>query len=167
MTVKGYVGEFDLKTLKVGDTLSVMSNITGENSQAEIISVNDYPSDNAGFYFGSGNPNTSRYEFSAFIEDSEGFDIGEDVQITKMTENIEDIIVLDQIFVRFDAQGSYVLKDEDGKLVRQEVKTEKTAENPYIIITEGLTAEDRIAFPYGSLAKVGLLTTTEQKTGLF
>lgn len=167
VTVKGYLGEFDLKTLNVGDTLSVTSNMTGESSQAEILSINDYPADNAGGNYGSGNPNTSFYEFSAFIEESEGFDIGEYVQITKEAENIEDIIVLDQIFVRTDAQGSYVLKDVDGKLERQEVKIEKTDESPYVIITEGLSNEDMIAFPYGSLAKEGLLTTTEQKQGLF
>ena len=167
VTVKGYLGEFDLKSLSVGDTLSVVSNMTGESSEAEILSINDYPADNVGGYSGSGNPNTSFYEFSAFIAESEGFDIGENVQITKQTEDFDSLIVLDQIFVRTDEKGSYVLKDQDGKLARQDVKTEKTSESQYVIITEGLTLDDMIAFPYGPLAKEGLLTTTEQKTGLF
>ena len=167
VTVKGYLGEFDLKSLSVGDTLSVVSNMTGESSEAEILSINDYPTDNADTYYGSGNPNTSFYEFSAFIAESEGFDIGENVQITKQAEDFDSLIVLDQIFVRTDEKGSYVLKDQDGKLARQDVKTEKTSESQYLIITEGLTLDDMIAFPYGPLAKEGLLTTTEQKTGLF
>ena len=167
VTVKGYVGEFDLKTIKVGDTLGVSSMMTVQNSQAEIISINDYPVDSTGGFYPSGNPNSSYYEFTAYIEESEGFDIGEDVQITKVTENIEDMIVLDQIYILSDSDGSYVLIDEDGKLKRQNVSIEKTSQIPYVIVTEGLSSDDLIAFPHGTLAKEGLLTTTEQKTGLF
>lgn len=166
VTVKGYVGEFDLNTVKVGDTLSVVSYMSGEASNAEIICVNDYPVDGDTGY-SRGNPNTSFYEFSAFIENAEGFSIGENVEITKENADIENIIVLEKIFIRTDSEGAYVLKDENGKLARQPVTVEKTNDSNYVIVKEGLSGDELIAFPHGPLAKVGLLTTTEQKNGLF
>ncbi len=165
VTVKGYVGEYDLKTLSVGDTLSVSSWMSGGYTQAEVLSINDYPTD-AQVFGSSGNPTTSYYEFTAFMDDAEGFDIGEDVQITKEAPADGNRIVIDKIYVRSDAGGAYVMKDDGGVLRRQSVKAEKLSDDS-VLILEGLTKDDKIAFPYGSLSQEGLLTTTEQNTSLF
>ncbi len=100
------------------------------------------------------------------MDQSDGFDIGEDVRISKIEgdENTaSDVITLSKAYVRTDSSGSYVLKDVDGKLARQDVKIKKGTDGDYVIITDGLTLEDKIAFPYGSKGKEGLLTTTEQQ----
>ena len=164
VTVKGYVGEFDYADLHVGDKLTVSSYMNDIQTSGEVLSIGDYPTDAQSG--GSGNQNTSYYEFTAFVDQSEGFDIGEDVQIAKDTSEegeSSDTIMLSKAYVRTDSKGSYVLKDVNGKLQRQDVKTKKTSGSDYIRITEGLSMDDLIAFPYGSKGKEGLPTTTEEQ----
>ena len=165
VTVKGYVGEFDYKNMHVGDSLMIQSFISGAMTDGEVMSVSDYPVDTQMNI--EGNQNTSYYEFTAFVTQSTGFDIGEDVQIMKTVSDDEretnDVIVLSKAYVRTDSKGSYVLKDVDGKLKRQDVTAKKGPDSESIQILDGLTMDDMIAFPYGSKGKEGLLTTTEQQ----
>lgn len=164
VTIKGYVGEFDYADLHIGDSLIVSSYMTDTQTDAEVLSISDYPTDAQSG--GSGNQNTSYYEFTAFVTESEGFDIGEDVRIVKNASeesDLSDTIILSKAYVRTDSGGSYVLKDVDGKLRRQDVKTKKLSEGDSVMITEGLSFDDMIAFPYGSKGKEGLPTTTEEQ----
>lgn len=165
VTVKGYVGEFDYKNLHVNDTLTIQSYISGAMTDGEVMSISDYPTDSQMNI--EGNQNTSYYEFTAFVTQSTGFDIGEDVQIMKNLSDDEgetnDVIILSKAYVRTDSNGSYVLKDVDGKLKRQDVTTRKGTDSESVQILDGLTMDDMIAFPYGSKGKEGLLTTTEQQ----
>ena len=162
VTVKCYIDEFNYTQLKPGDKLSVTSWMSDAGAEAEILSIGDYPVDSP--TGNEGNPNTSFYEVTAFLKDSEGFNTGEDVILSPITEDSgSDAIVLSRMYVRTDTNGSYVLKDEDGKLVRQPVATKKASDGEFVIITDGLTKDDMIAFPYGSKGKVGKKTTTEQQ----
>ena len=161
VTVKCYVSEFDYAKIHIGDKLMVNSMMSDASAEAEVLSVGDYPVDNPGGM--EGNPNSSYYEVSAFLSENEGFNIGEDVTLIPVTEDSgADAIVLNKMYVRTDTNGSYVLKDEDGKLARQPVTTEKASDGEFVIITDGLSRDDMIAFPYGSKGKVGKKTTTEQ-----
>ena len=162
VTVKCYIDEFNYNDLKIGDNLSVTSWMSDANAVAEILSIGDYPVENN--MGGEGNPNTSYYEVTAFLEQNDGFDIGEDVQISLISEDDgDDSIIISKMYVRTDTNGSYVLKDDGGKLARQNVSTKKLTDGDYVMITDGLTKDDMIAFPYGSKGKVGIKTTTEQQ----
>ena len=162
VTVKCYIDEFNYNSLKIGDTLNVTSWMSDASGTAQVLTVGDYPVDNPSG--GSGNPNTSYYEVTAFLEQNDGFDIGADVQISIVSDDgAEDIITLSKMYVRTDTAGSYVLKDDGGKLARQAVSTKKCSDGEFVIITDGLAREDMIAFPYGSKGKVGTKTTTEQQ----
>lgn len=167
VTVKGYISELDRSSLHKGDKLYVSSYMTGSYTEAEVLTVNDYPADSRSYY-GGGNPNASYYEFTAFMDDAESFSIGEDVELMKVeTDTDSSLIVLDKIYVRTDEGGSYVLKDVDGVLQRQDVAIQKGSSSDSVIITGGLSNDDLIAFPYGSKAEIGILTTTEQGISLF
>ena len=162
VTVKCYVDEFNYNALKIGDTLNVTTWMSDANATAQVLSVGDYPVENPSG--GSGNPNTSYYEVTAFLEQNDGFDIGEDVQISIVSDDSSsDTIMISKMYVRTDTDGSYVLKDDGGKLARQAVGTKKSSDGEFVIITDGLTRDDMIAFPYGSKGKVGIKTTTEQQ----
>lgn len=164
VTVKGYIGEFDRQNLHIGDSVNVSSFMTNASSTAEVLTVSDYPTDSSANLEPSGNKNSSFYEFTAFMDHSEGFDIGSDVEISMVPKDEEEQnanIVLSKAYVRTDSDGSYVLKDVEGKLVRQNIKVKKTNQSELLLVTDGLEPEDKIAFPYGSKGKEGLLTTTE------
>ena len=162
VTVKCYIDEFNYNDLKIGDTLNVTTWMSDANATAEALTIGDYPVDNQSV--GGGNPNTSYYEVTAFLEQNDGFDIGEDVQISIVSDDVSaDTIMISKMYVRTDTDGSYVLKDDGGKLARQTVSTKKSSDGEFVIITDGLTRDDMIAFPYGSKGKVGTKTTTEQQ----
>ena len=112
---------------------------------ATITEIAEYPSD--GGYYGSGNPNSSYYEFTAYIEDAGALTNGEAVDIT--IQGDQDVstgaIYLQKAYVRKENGKYYVLKEDgDGRLKKQYVKTGKTVYG--------------IAFPYGKTAKEGVRT---------
>ena len=166
VTIKGAIGEFDIKNLKEGDKLTVSSYMSDTTTDAEIITISDYPLD-SGSNSGGGNPNSSFYEFTAFMEQSDGFQVGEYVNITKYVEQSDDTVILPKKYVMSDSKGPYVFKDKDGTLVRQDVKTEKASSSDAIKITDGLNKDDLIAFPYLKNVRIGMLTTTENSVNIF
>ena len=167
VTLEGYLTEFDLDSTNIGDKLTVTSWMSGSESEAEITAIDDYPAENA-YGYSNGNQNTSYYKFTAFIENADGFEIGEDVEIRKQTENTQGLVVIENIYIRTDNDGSYAMIDDgSGRLTRTDVTVEKTSDPQYVKVTSGLSLSDQIAFPYGDGVKEGAKTTTEYHYSLF
>gem|GEM_PF-885874 len=161
LAVTGYVSELQLDSMKEGDEIAINSWESGAYATATITEVSSYPAAN---YDGwsNGNSNVSWYPYTAYIENADGFKTGEYVQISKVMEENTDAIVLEKIYVRSDDNGNYVLADNGkGRLVKKPVTVKNTSESEYVQITDGLTLDDMIAFPYGSKAKEGIKTTTQ------
>ena len=76
-------------------------------------------------------------------------------------------MLIDKAYVRTDNGGAYVMKDDNGVLKKQPVKTKQSSMSGFVYIISGLNKDDLIAFPYGEKGKEGLHTTTEQSNGLF
>lgn len=157
--VTGFVSELLLDKVKVGDTVSAYSWNSGQNYTASVTSIDSYPTSD-GYYGGDGNPNVSYYGFEAYIEDSSDLSTGDYLELTIGDSSSSDTqsIWLSQAYIRKDGNSSYVMKDQDGKLVKQTVKTGKTAYGEYVEILDGLDMSDYIAFPYGKNAKEGKRT---------
>ena len=167
LTVTGYLNEFDLEKAKTGDKISVTSYSSGGSSTAKITEISDYPSEN---YSGStsGNTNVSYYSYQAYIEDATGFKIGDSVGITPYIENMDQVIVLDKIYVRQDADGHYVMIDNGhGRLKKQKVTIQTTSDSQYVEIKTGLSLDDELGWPYGKKAAPGTKTTTTEPLTLF
>ena len=158
----GTVSEFKRDTVHVGDKVTGTTE-EGIPFSATITEISDYPAegDSGGYsYYGSTMENTtaSRYPFYAFIEDdseiSEGYAT---MSLEKETSDVKDI-QLEKMFIRQDPNGrSYVyVAGKDGKLEKRYV-TVATAEY-YISVTDGITTDDLIAFPYGDNVKEGAST---------
>ena len=117
--------------------------------EASITEISTYPDENSNAWGGDGNPNVSYYPYTAYIENTEGLRNGEYVGLTMTAtggEDQENKIYLEKAYIR----------DEDGK-------TGKTIWGSYAEIVEGLTKEDRIAFPYGKSAKEGVKVKDESE----
>lgn len=165
--LEGYLSEFDLYTTEVGDAIQVTSWMSGSYTEAEIQEIDTYPAEGRYFYR-EGNQNTSYYRFTAFMDESEGFSIGEDVEIRKADGADLSAIVIQKIYTRSDKDGQYVMIDDGtGKLKKQYVTTQKCSQSGYIIISDGITNEDMIAFPYGNGLIEGANTTTEYSMNIF
>lgn len=160
--VSGAISEALLGTVKIGDEVTVNDYMYGGSYTAEIVSISDYPLDRDSMlsYYGSGNPNSSSYEFTAVVKDGgEGLQSGNYVDITL---NVQDeasmnALYIQNAYIREDEAGSYVMKAGlDNRLVKQYVKTGKSLYGYSLEIKSGLTMDDYIAFPYGSDVKEGV-----------
>lgn len=152
--VQTSVSELDLKTVKVGGTLTCTSWNTDEKYTAEIISISDYPLGSQATN-GSANPNSSYYKVVGFIAEAEGLSTNDQVTVSYNSQSMgtvsEDTIYLPKAYVRTEGNRSYVFKNGKGnKLVKQYVKIGSYIQGgQYLEIESGLKTDDQIAFPYG------------------
>lgn len=163
MAVSGYLTEFQLGEINVGDEISVNGYMSGMSSDATITTISPYPAENPDTWT-DGNPNVSYYPYTAVLSDADGFTMGESVDISlNVTVDEASTICIMGVYVRTDDDGSqYMLIDDgNGRLKKQEVTTIPTSDSEYVQVLDGLTIDDMVAFPWGTKGKVGVRTTTE------
>ena len=149
--ISGTIAELDLETVKVGQTVTATDYETGNSYSGTITQIGTVPADSNGYY-GDNNPNSSYYPYTAYIEDTTGLKKGQYLDLTIDTatdENTTGGLYISQEYVKDENGQSYVYKEENGKLVKQKVKTGKSLWGSYIEIKSGITESDYIAFPYG------------------
>ena len=156
--VKGTVSELMLDQIKEGTIL----NCSGQSGdfEAEVVDVSEYPvsGDN---YSGNGNPNVSYYSYTATIPDK-SVKVSDDdywLTITLQSDAQSKGIVLDRAFVRSENGSSYVYKDDNGVLKKQKLNVGGNVNGGYsVLVTGGITRDDKIEFPYGDTVKEGAKT---------
>lgn len=148
--ISGTIGELDLDTVKVGQSVSAVNYMTGDTYEGTISEISNVPSDSINYY-GDSNPNSSFYEYTAYIENPQNLKKGDSLELTIDTssEGSDGGLYIDKSFVRTENGQSYIYKDDNGKLKKQTVKTGKSLWGSYVEIKSGLTNDDYIAFPYG------------------
>ena len=160
--VQGTLSELELETVKVGQTVNVMSWMSGESAEGTIQEISDMPV-LYGNNYGNGNTNVSYYPFTIFIDgESSSFEEGDYLDITytpQTDESGSNSLYLQNMFVRSEDGQSYVyVAGKDGLLERREVVTGKSLYGSYTEIRSGLSADDKVAFPYGKEVKEGCPT---------
>ena len=148
--ISGTIGELDLDKVKVGQSVSAVNYMTGDNYEGTISEISNVPSDSVNYY-GDSNPNSSFYEYTAYIENPQNLKKGDSLELTIDTssEGSDSGLYIDKSYVRTENGQSYIYKDDNGKLKKQTVKTGKSLWGSYVEIKSGLTNDDYIAFPYG------------------
>lgn len=156
--IEGTISELLLDTIKSGDEISAYSWTNGTTCTATISSIDTIPSSN-NYYNGSGNPNASYYTFEAYVDDSSSLTNGDYLEITFNNTNTDtNSIWLSKAYVKQDGKKYYVMKDDNGKLVKQYVTVKTIVWGDTVEITDGLSETDYIAFAYGKNAKEGTKT---------
>lgn len=150
--VTGTLSEMELGSVKVGDTVSISSWMTGAACEGTIVSIDDYPT-TSGNSWGDGNRNASYYPFKVFVEEDAGLQANDyvDIQYQKAgTQEQGSSLYLQSWFIRTDNGKSYVMaRNEDGRLEQRWVQTGRDLWGSYTQIRGGLTTDDYVAFPYG------------------
>ena len=146
--VSGVISELDLGNLHIGDTVQINSWMTGVMCDGEIVSVEEYPSEQSGW--SGGNNNVSYYPFKAFVSEDADLQENDYVDITYQSTTNRDAWYLDNMFLRTENGKSYVyVRGENGTLEQRWITTGSSLWGSYTEIRGGLTQEDYIAFPYG------------------
>ena len=150
--VTGTLSEMELGSVKVGDTVSISSWMTGAACEGTIVSIDDYPT-TSGNSWGDGNRNVSYYPFKVFVEEDAALQANDyvDIQYQKAgTQEQGNSLYLQSWFIRTDNGKSYVMaRGEDGRLEQRWVQTGRDLWGSYTQIRGGLTTDDYVAFPYG------------------
>ena len=152
-----YVNELMLREVTLGTEVQLMCYESGTMASAVITEIGTEPVPN---YYSGGNINSSTYLVTAEISDPEAQPrLGEWCQATldgQMPDEPSDAIYLPLFVIREDEGGEYVMKaDENEHLQKQYVITGKSLWGSYVEIKEGVTMEDRLAFPYGKTVREG------------
>ena len=152
-----YVNELMLREVTVGTAVQLMCYESGTMASAVITEIGTEPVNG---YYSGGNINSSTYQVTAEITDSEAQPrLGEWCQATldgQMPDQPADTLYLPLFLIREDEGGSYVMRaDENDRLEKQYVITGKSLWGSYSEIKQGVTMEDRLAFPYGKAVREG------------
>ena len=162
--IMGSISEMLLDRVKVGQALTASSWENGQEYTATVASIDDYPANTSYFYGGEGNPNASYYNFYAYMDDAEDIPENSYLEISFDTSGeVVDSMFIPQAYIRSDALGKYVMKDDNGVLKKQYVKAGKTYWGEYTQVLSGLSNEDYIAFPYGDGAIEGVKTEISEE----
>ncbi len=156
--IQGTLGELDLDTIHIGQTVTVISWMNYAEIEGEIVEISTMPT-TSGYNWSNGNQNVSYYPFTVFVPEDAALQENEYVSIQYSAAETGSGIYLEMPFVITENSKSYVyVANEDGKLEKREVTTGKTLWTTYVEITGGLTMDDYIAFPYGKEIKEGAET---------
>ena len=165
--VEGTVSELQREQLVIGQEVTVSDWYTGMVYTGTIRSVGDFPSQD-GYWNGMGNPNSSYYPFTVFVDGSADLQEGRYVSIIFSAGSAQSGIYLENPFLRTEQGRSYVyVQGEDGLLEKRYVTTGKSLWGSYTEILDGITAEDFLAFPYGKDVKEGMPTVEGDLSDLY
>ena len=104
-----------------------------------------------------GNPNASYYPFTVFVDEQADLQEGRYVSIMYSTAGSAHGVYLQNPFLRTEQGKTFVyVLGENGRLEKRFVKTGKALWGSYMEILEGLSAEDKVAFPYGKNVRPGV-----------
>lgn len=155
-TVESSIGELALMSVKAGDTVSMFCYDNGMEYQGIITEISDIPGEENGSY---SSIKQSYYPVTIAITDGEDLYHGMYMEITINNEDEDEgSFYIPLAYVRKENGNYYVMKDVDGKLKKQYVKTGKIIWGDTIEIKSGITMEDYVAFPYAKDAVEGVKT---------
>ena len=174
ITIKGsdsysltiYVNEMDMEKTEPGDTLTGYSYETGMSFSGVVTEKSDTPAEN---YYGYGsNPNSSYYPVTADINETDlPLRMGENCEVTFDPDPDASVdtgsIILMTMYIRTDKDGSYVLKDNNGVLEKVYVTPGRSYWGSYTSVTGNISANDYLAFPYGTGVVPGATTNIKDE----
>ena len=170
--IKGQLGELQRGGIMEGDRITIHSRTDETLTWSGTVTLVDYDSPSQGndndYYYGSMGSeltNASKYPFYVEPDSTDGLLLGQHVYMTRETESSEtEHIAISSAFICYNDDGSaYVWAEKRGKLEQRSVELgDYNMINDLQEITDGLTAEDYIAFPDYELCKAGTPVTREQ-----
>ncbi len=153
--IQGSVSELEKEKMEIGQEVTVNDWNSGQTYTGTIRSMGDFPDSN-GYWNGMGNPNTTYYPFTVFVDGTADLQAGSYVSLMYSGAGSENGIYLENPFLRTEQGRSYVyVLGPGGKLERRDVVTGKSLWGSYTEILSGLSETDLIAFPYGKHVKPG------------
>lgn len=158
MYVKQQVSEYYVNSLKIGQKVHGTDWVTGTEFEATIERIEDTPvTGSMDMDYGMSGANASYYNCIAYVEDTEGLEIGDSVDLKMTVTEDEQGIFIEKAFCKQEGNDTVVyIQNKKGRLKRQKVTTGRVVWGSYVEVLDGLSQEDNIAFPYSDSTKEGV-----------
>lgn len=170
--VKGTLGELQRGGIREGDRVKILSRTDESAAWGGTVALVDYENPSQGsdmdMYYGMATDEmtaSSKYPFYVNLDDTEGLILGQHVYIELETEDTQaEGVGISSAFICYEEDGSTYVWAEKGKRLEKRSVTlgEYDPMMDVQYITEGLSAEDYIAFPDPELCQEGVSTTHDQ-----
>lgn len=161
------ISELEKDNMQIGQEVTVNDWESGQVYTGKVQEIGDFPIQGDG-WSGMGNPNASFYPFIVFVDGDADLQAGRYASVSYATGTGEQGIYLQNPFLRTENGESYVyVRGENGKLEKRTVSVGKSLFGSYTQITQGLTAEDFVAFPYGKDVRPGAATAEGDLSKLY
>jgi len=172
--IKGILGELQRGSITEGNRIKIISRLDETEFWGGVVTLVDYENPSQGsdydrYYGNSADEMTSasKYPFYVQPDSTDGLLLGQHVYLEPEIEEFEHSgPSISSAFICYEEDGTaYVWAENRGKLTKRTVTL--GAYNPMADlqeITEGLTADDYIAFPDPELCIEGAPTTRDQLT---
>lgn len=165
--ITGSVSELEKDNLQIGQEVTVNDWRSGGMYTGTVESIGDFPNSGDG-WSGIGNPTATYYPFTAFVDGEANLQSGNYVSIQYSTSGSTSGIYLQKAFIRTEKGESYVLLQGEGdRLEKRTITTGKSLWGSYLEVLEGITVDDKIAFPYGKDVKEGAKTVEGDISSLY
>ena len=160
--IQSGLNELYLGTVSEGDTVYMTSYMDGSTFEGTIKSVSPYPDTTGRFgYFGS---DVTYYPMIISVTDpavklNEGdyLEVRADQSSAMTGPGESSKLYVFKAFIQDENGQKYMYKDDNGKLVRQDIVIGGMSGEAYEVLS-GITEEDYVAFPYGNSVREGAKT---------
>ena len=163
--VEGAVSELELDSIREGMSVTVNCWESGAVYSGTVTSVGTYPVEDQYVY---GETNVTYYPYKVFIDGEADLQEGAFVTLTYETEAEEQVLYLENAFIRTEGRDSFVyVRNADGLIEKRYIETGISTDGYATPVYSGLTEGDWIAFPYDRELREGMATEEAQIDDLY
>ncbi|MBQ0026603.1 MAG: efflux RND transporter periplasmic adaptor subunit [Lachnospiraceae bacterium] len=149
--VEGKINEYNANSLPFGAQVIIRSRINEETTWAGTVDYVDYenPVSGQNGYYGFGETAT-KYPFYVTVETSEGLMLGQHVyiELDNGQEEEKDGLWIPETYIVYEGDKTFVWAADDDEIEKREITVAETNYDlGQVLVSEGLTEEDWIAFP--------------------
>ena len=163
--VEGAVSELELDLIREGLQVSVSCWETGTVYSGTVTQVGTYPMEGQYSY---GETNVTYYPYKVFIDEGADLQEGAVVSLTYETGVEEQVLYLENAFIRTEGKDSFVyVRGADGLIEKRYIQIGICTDGYATPVYSGLTEEDWIAFPYDRDIREGMTTVEAQVDALY
>ena len=163
--VEGAVSELELDSIREGMSVTVNCWESGAVYSGTVTSVGTYPVEDQYVY---GETNVTYYPYKVFIDGEADLQEGAFVTLTYETEAEEQVLYLENAFIRTEGRDSFVyVRNADGLIEKRYIATGISTDGYATPVYSGLTEGDWIAFPYDRELREGMATEEAQIDDLY
>lgn len=165
--VEGKINEYNANSLPFGAQVIIRSRINEETTWAGTVDYVDYenPVSGQNGYYGFGETAT-KYPFYVTVETSEGLMLGQHVyiELDNGQEEEKDGLWIPETYIVYEGDKTFVWAADDDEIEKREITVAETNYDlGQVLVSEGLTEEDWIAFPAEGIIEGSPVIKQEQQ----